>query len=156
MGYPNIYWDKMAESTIKIKPLTNGNYQEWAGEMKALLMQRGLWSVVSGKSSKPTEAAALEKWEAKAEKAAGEIYLAVGGDQRVHFSGHEENPKEMWEKLKAAHLHQKPGARFNAYDELFSIHKVDDETLTDVAMRVEKAMSNIKQLRPVGCWNPQL
>ena len=66
---------------MKIKPLTNGNYQEWAGEMKALLMQGGLWSVVSGKSSKPAEAAALEKWEAKVEKAAGEIYLAVGSDQ---------------------------------------------------------------------------
>ena len=37
----------MAERTMKIKPLTNGNYQEWAGEMKALLMQGGLWSVVS-------------------------------------------------------------------------------------------------------------
>ena len=43
--------DKMSEhSTIKIKPLSNGNYQEWSGEMRALLMRSGLWSVVSGKA----------------------------------------------------------------------------------------------------------
>ena len=90
----------------------------------------------------------LAKWETKQEKAAGEIYLGVESDQRVHFRGQEDDPKAMWDSLKKAHLHQKPGARFNAYDELFSIHKADDETLMDVATRVEKAMSNIKNLRP--------
>ena len=33
---------------------------------------------------------ALAKWEAKAERAAGEIYLLVENDQRVHFHGFEE------------------------------------------------------------------
>jgi hypothetical protein len=141
---------------MKIKPLSNGNYQEWSGEMRALLMRSGLWSVVSGKVKQPGKGKdkesdgsdELAKWETKQEKAAGEIYLAVESDQRVHFSGHEDNPKAMWESLKKAHLHQKPGARFNAYDKLFSIHKADDETLMDVATRVEKAMSNIKNLHP--------
>ena len=41
----------------------------------------------------------LEKWEMKAEKAAGEIYLLVESDQRVHFRGHEEDPIKMWELL---------------------------------------------------------
>ena len=104
-------------------------------------MCSGLWSVVSGKAKKPAKGKdkdtddsteELAKWETKLEKAAGEIYLAVESDQRVHFSGHEDDPKAMWESLKKAHLHQKPGARFIAYDELFSIHKADDETLMDV------------------------
>jgi hypothetical protein len=135
-------------NTIRIKPLTNGNYQEWAGEMKAVLMRNGIWGVVSGKTSKPEKGEELAKWEAKAEKAAGEIYLAVESDQRVHFGGEEEDPKAMWDSLARAHLHQKPGARFNAYDELFSIHKAEEETLMDVATRVEKAMVNIKNLQP--------
>lgn len=138
----------MSEQTIKIKPLSNGNYQEWSGEMRALLMRGGLWSVVSGKGTKPSATDELAKWETKVEKAAGEIYLAVESDQRIHFNGKEDDPKAMWDALQKAHLHQKPGARFNAYDELFSIHKADDETLLDMATKVGKAMSNIKNLRP--------
>ena len=36
-----------------------------------------IWKVVSGKEMKPKDADALAKWEAKAEKAAGKIYLLV-------------------------------------------------------------------------------
>jgi hypothetical protein len=90
----------------------------------------------------------LEKWEQKAEKAAGEIYLLVENDQRVHFRGHEEDPIKMWELLVAAHLFKKPGARFNTYDDLFNIRKQNDETLVDLGVRIEKAMQTIQNLRP--------
>ena len=114
-------------------------------------MRNGLWGVVSGKVSQPiSDSDALAKWETKKEKAAGEIFLAVESDQRVHFRGLEDEPKAMWDKLEEAHLHKKPGARFNAYDQLFSIHKADDESLLDVATKVERAMANIKNLRPKG------
>jgi len=43
-------------------------------------------------------------------------------------------------------VQKKPGARFNAYDNLFSIQKNDDETLVDLAVRIEYAMGNIKNL----------
>ena len=58
-------------------------------------MCSGLWSVVSGKAKRPVKGKdkdtddsteELAKWETKLEKAAGEIYLAVESDQRVHFS----------------------------------------------------------------------
>ncbi|PPR05960.1 hypothetical protein CVT26_005704, partial [Gymnopilus dilepis] len=113
-----------------IKPLSNANYPEWSGEMKAWLMRNGLWRLVSGKETKPTEATAAEKWEIKAEKAAGEIFLLVENDQRMHFRGSEEDPVEMWSLLEAAHLSKKPSARFNAYINLFSIRKQDNESLT--------------------------
>ena len=54
--------------------------------MRALLMRSGLWSVVSGKVTKPAKTGdgdELAKWETKQEKAAGEIYLGVESDQRV-------------------------------------------------------------------------
>ena len=59
----------------KIKPLSNSNYPEWCGEMKAWLMRNGLWRLVSKKETKlpASKADKLEKWEMKAEKAAGEI-----------------------------------------------------------------------------------
>ena len=136
-------------SSPKFKPLSNSNYTEWSGEMKAWLMKLGYWKLVAGKELKPMkDADALDKWEAKAEKAAGEIYLAVENDQRVHFRNCEEDPVQMWNLLEKAHVQRKPGARFNAYDDLFSIQKNDDETLVDLAVRIEKAIGNIKNLRP--------
>ena len=72
-------------------------------------MQNGLWRLVSKKETKlpASKADKLEKWEMKAEKAAGEIYLLVENDQRVHFRGHKEDPIKMWELLEAAHLSKK-------------------------------------------------
>ena len=143
---------KMTEtvSTPKIKPLGKGNYMEWSGEMKAWLMRNKLWRLVSGREAKPSASKVddLDLWEAKAEQAAGEIYLCVEQSQRVHFRGHEEDPIQMWKLLEAAHVSKKPGARFNAYDDLFSIHKADDESLIDLGVRVENAMANIQNLRP--------
>ena len=84
-------------------------------------MRNGLWKLVSGKLPKPRDEDEGIKWELKAERAAGEIYLLVESDQRVHFRGYEDDPIEMWKLLEAAHLSKKPGARFNAYDDLFTI-----------------------------------
>jgi len=65
-----------SEGLPKIKPLSNSNYPEWSGEMRAWLMRNGLWKLVSGRLLKPTrDDDELMKWETKAEKAAGEIYL---------------------------------------------------------------------------------
>src|SRR5579863_2274760 len=139
-----------SDALPKIKPLSNSNYPEWCGEMKAWLMRNGLWKLVSGKLAKPSprDEDALNKWEAKAERAAGEIYLLVENDQRVHFRGYEDDPIRMWELLELAHLSKKPGARFNAYDDLFSIRKQDNESLLDLGVRIEKAMQTIQNLRP--------
>jgi hypothetical protein len=44
--------------------------------------------VASGKATKPAKISdgnELAKWEKKVDKAAGEIYLGVESDQRVHF-----------------------------------------------------------------------
>ena len=135
-------------STPRFKPLNSGNYHEWSGEMKAWLMKLGYWRLVNGKDLKPTKEELIGMWETKAEKAAGEIYLAVESDQRVHIKGVEEDPVQMWEKLQKAHLHKRPGTRFNAYDEFFSIRKEEDKTLTNLAMRIDKSMINIQNLRP--------
>src|SRR6267154_1355255 len=56
----------------------------------------------------------------------------------------------MWSKLENVHLQKRPGTRFNAYNALFSICKADDETLPALMARAEKAMQNIKALRPLN------
>ena len=62
----------------------------------------------------------------------------------------------MWQLLEAAHLSKKPGAHFNAYDDLFSIRKQDSESLVDLGVRIEKAMQAIQNLWPVGFTIEQL
>ncbi|KAF9550334.1 hypothetical protein CPC08DRAFT_615492, partial [Agrocybe pediades] len=52
----------------------------------------------------------------------------------------------MWALLKAAHLSKKPGARFNVYDDLFSIRKQDDKSLVYLGTRIEKVMQAIQNL----------
>jgi len=125
--------------------------------MRAWLIRNELWKLVWGKLPQPTEGAdEILKWETKAEKAAGEIYLLVESDQRVHFRGHEDDPIKMWQLLEAAHLLKKPGAHFNAYNDLFSIRKQDSESLVDLGVRIEKAMQAIQNLWPVGFTIEQL
>ena len=64
-----------SDSVPKIKPLSNSNYPEWSGEIRAWLRK-----IVSGQETKPKDSEALTKWEAKTDRAAGEIYLLVGND----------------------------------------------------------------------------
>jgi hypothetical protein len=59
------------------------------------------------------------------DKAAGWLFLMVEQEQRVHFQGIQDSPVKMWEALEAVHRQKKAGMRFNAYDELFSIRKLE-------------------------------
>ena len=123
-------------------------------------MRQGLWGIVSGRTKKPvqtsttpltaTESAAITTWEDKAEKAARELYLLVSDEQKVHFAGISDDPCAMWKKLESIHLQKRPGARFNAYDVLFSIRKASDESLTALMTRVDAAMQKIQNLRSDG------
>jgi hypothetical protein len=68
--------------------LNSTNYTTWVGEMEAWLCSSDFWRLVPRKSTKPTlstppitsEMEKLEKWESKANKAAGWIYLMVEKD----------------------------------------------------------------------------
>ena len=51
---------------------------------------------------------------------------------------------------------KKPGAHFNAYNDLFSIRKQDSESLVDMGVRIEKAMQAIQNLQPLDFTIEQL
>ena len=61
----------------------------------------------------------------------------VEPEQRIHLQGIEDDPVAIWSKLESVHLHKKPGARFNAYDDLFSIRKLEGESLQTLVNRVD-------------------
>ena len=86
--------------------------------MKAYLCSQGLWRLVNGDESCPHSGEAKNKWEEKADKASGLIYLALSQPQCIHIDGIDDDPIAMWEKkLEEVHLQQKAkvGPCFNTY-----------------------------------------
>jgi len=92
--------------------------------------------------------AALDAWELKSDKACGWMYLSIEDDQKIHFKGIEGDPVKIWAALSAIHLQKRPGMRFNAYDDLFSIRKQEDETLQTLMNRVDTSIRHIQDLCP--------
>ena len=68
-----------SSSSPSIAPLSNSNYPQWAMEMKAWLMTKGLWMLVLGekKAPEPSNVAELLNWKMRSLKAAGGLFLAI-------------------------------------------------------------------------------
>ncbi|KAF9225001.1 hypothetical protein BS17DRAFT_60383, partial [Gyrodon lividus] len=63
-----------SDHSHRIQPLTGTNYSTWAEEMKALLCSKGLWMLVDGRESRPSDPGDDQtKWDFKQDKAAGEL-----------------------------------------------------------------------------------
>ena len=106
--------------------------------------------LVSGEEAVPdsTDLDGVQDWKLRGQKAAGALFLALEHEQRVHLGGIESDPIAIWSKLESVHLAQRPGARFNAYDGLFSIRKRPDESLQALMNRVDESLRSIVNLRP--------
>ncbi|KAJ7909266.1 hypothetical protein B0H13DRAFT_2493170 [Mycena leptocephala] len=130
--------------------LNEKNYSTWVGDERAELQRLGVWLIVKGTIVAPSsnDAEELRKWLVDSGKAAGSIYASLDTSQKVHVRGMEENPVAMWNALEAIHRQKKPGARFAAYNQLFSIQKRPEETLTQLIGRVDNAVTLIQELRP--------
>ena len=137
------------ERNDDIQRLNETNYTTWSKEMAAKLRKKGLWRLVAGERSKPDPLeAGYDSWLEDSEKAAGDIYLCLDPQQRVHIEGLEDDPISMWSTLASVHLHKQAGTRFNAYSDLFNIVKKEDESLQSLMNRTGLAMTSIKNLRP--------
>jgi len=148
----------MSDTKRTFPTLDASNWGYWADNMEAYLNTKELWEFVDGSSPKPTpadpdnptatEAKELLDWKRKSAKASGEIWLAIEDSQKVHVKEVKGDPRAMWTRLEAIHIQKKPGARFNAYEALLSIRKREDESLSALMARADRAMQDIKALRP--------
>ena len=113
-------------------------------------MSKELWMLVDGAEPCPADSdkEGKLKWQKRAQKAAGELFLSVEPDQKSHFHGILSDPIRIWKALSEAHMSKKPGARFNAYDSLFSIRKQPNESLQSLCARIDTSMQTIQDLRP--------
>ncbi|KZT17967.1 hypothetical protein NEOLEDRAFT_1199958, partial [Neolentinus lepideus HHB14362 ss-1] len=134
------------------------NYGSWADDMEAYLKTLDLWDVTDDPTAAPlpedaTNPTAEERkevrdWEKRKGQASGQIWLAVEDGQKVHVKEVKSDPAKMWLKLKEVHVQQKPGTRFNAYDVLLGLRKLEGESLASLMARADKAMQDIRALHP--------
>jgi len=154
----------MSSTIPSFDKLNSNNFNSWSGDMEAWYRAQALWRLVSGASKAPTistppregEEDKLEAWQVKADKAAGIMFLMVEPMQRVHFRGIKDDAVKMWGALEAVHMQKRPGTRFNAYDDLFSIRKRDDEDLQSLINQVDTSVHRIRDLRSTGFTLDQL
>ncbi|KAJ3474385.1 hypothetical protein NLI96_g12487 [Meripilus lineatus] len=93
-----------SSTSISIVSLNNSNYTTWKSDISAVLRCKGLFRLVNGTVSKPSDkpedATQLESYLDKLDRAAGLLVLHVDKDQRVHLAGIEDDPIAMWKKLE--------------------------------------------------------
>ena len=92
------------EMNVSIEPLDGSNYLSWKFNVKLVLMQSGLWGIVSGAEKAPeaTEADKKEKeicaFRVRSEKAYSQIALNVKKELQVHVAN-TVDPKVAWDQL---------------------------------------------------------
>ncbi len=127
-----------SSDTVSFDKLDDSNYTAWLPYMRACLLCKGAWRVVTGNSKEPTDhtTAAWSTWRTTADTAAGEIFCRMESSQHIHLKGIEDDPVAIWAKLETVHMFKAAGTRFNAYDDLMSIRKAPDESLQSITGRV--------------------
>jgi hypothetical protein len=63
----------------------------------------------------------------------------------MHVKGVKGDPPKMWKCLEAIHVQKKPATRFNAYQSLLGIKKEENESLSDLIARADKASQDTKK-----------
>ena len=98
-------------SVLSISHLTSENYRLWSDDMKSWLQLNGLWHLVSGSDKKPAAKPEikdssgtilsqavplnddkLERWETKAERAAGALKTTMSQEVKVLIWDCEDDP----------------------------------------------------------------
>jgi len=105
--------------------------------------------LVSGEEKEPgaAEVAELQDWRLRSQKAAGALFLLLSMS-RGSILGELSLIPSLSGLNSSLCTCTRPGARFNAYDALFSIRKRPDESLQALMNRVDESMHSISNLRP--------
>ena len=122
--------------------------------MEARLRILGALHIIKGQESRPTFVAPLDAGErrdlrdfdSRVDLAAGEIWSCVEREQQTHLEAIRDDPVAMWAKLEAVHMQKRPGTRFNTYNALLSLSKLEDESLSSLSTQALQLKSDMKSL----------
>lgn len=124
------------------------NYPSWSVDMSSYLRMKKVWRIVTGDRKAPSVGAPdYMSWLEDSDSALGIIISGLEMSQRIHVKGIDD-PVKMWEALKHVHQQKNAATRFNAYEALFNIQKLDEESLPALCARVESAMAAVKDMHP--------
>lgn len=79
-----------------------------------------------------------DEWSDRAQQAAGELYLAISDEQKIHLEEIVEDPVQIWTKLKYVHLQERPIACFSAWEQM-----KPDESLSTLMTRINAAIVRV-------------
>ena len=130
-----------------VEKLNDTNYASWKYSMKLLLMDRELWSVVSGTLKAPEAAATAtekEKFETKKTKALSTIGLGVSTDLH-HLISDCEDPKIVWDTLKAVFEPKSRVRILQLKRKLVNIRLLEGETMTNYLGRIMTVVRDLKE-----------
>lgn len=124
--------------------------------MEARLRTLACLHIVQGQESRPSfsepldpgERRDLRDFDNRRDLAAGEIWSCVEREQQTHLEAIRNDPEAMWEKLESVHMQKRPGTRFNTYNALLSLSKLENESLSSLSTRASQLKSDMKALRP--------
>lgn len=133
----------MVETTFT--KLNESNYPEWSYLMKALLIEKDLWEVVSGEETRPSggdHTKTVRAFVKKQKLACSKIILHVETSQLAHTRF--EDPKEIWDNLESIHRSHGFSTRL-ALREKFLFSKMGEKTVNAWVSEVKTLALHLEQ-----------
>lgn len=112
--------------------------------MQAALQSKKVWRLVDGRETRPVNAALALVWDERAEQASGFIYQKLKWSMQIQVQEFMDDLVKMWNKLQSIHQQDNPASRFIAFDNLLSINKGEDESLTSLLTCAEEALNALR------------
>ena len=139
----------MAEvKTVSIAPLNGSNYPTWKLQCKMALMKDGLWTIVDGTESPPTEHETdrYRKFVGRRDRALAIIVLSIE-PSLLYLLGDPENPVAVWEKLANQFQKKTWANKLELRRKLYSLHLKEGESVQN---HVKAMMEIFESLAVIG------
>lgn len=131
----------------QIAKLNDENYSEWAIGMKALLVRRSLFDVVSGAYPCPMgslNSKVVKSWTAKNSEAHAELILYIEPSQYAHINS--EVAAEFWIALRDVHLSRGFGTALTRHRTFWTMTKRDDQPMSAWVADVRRAAFRLRDI----------
>jgi len=123
----------MAESkTVAVVPLNSSNYSTWKIQCKMALIKDGLWGIVNGTKTAPTEGAEQQaKFLSRKDKALAIIVLAVEPSLLYLIGADPTDPVVVWKALADQFQHKTWANKLELKRKLFSMRLAEGGSVQD-------------------------
>lgn len=139
----------MSESvnTMSIQKFRGDNYATWKVQMKALMLAKNVWSVVSGEEKVEANADEKQKaaWCAKNNIALAQIVLAVA-PSHLHYVSDQTDAQVAWNILKDNFSIQERAGRIYLKRRLYAAEMKDDENILEHINKIKQLSHKLAEV----------